>query len=160
MRRAPRGLIVIGSLLACLVTGVAATAQDKPADNMDVLREKMRADKKVVVASVLELTESEAKVFWPVYNAYQSDMITHYDRLLKLVDIFAKNYETMSDEMSMKLLTEYLALERDYVALLNAYLPRFKKVLPPRKVARLYQIENKARALVNYDLARGIPYVK
>jgi len=160
MRRASRGLIVIGSLLACLVTGVAATAQDKPADNMDVLREKMRADKKVVVASVLELTESEAKVFWPVYNAYQSDMITHYDRLLKLVDTFAKNYETKSDEMSMKLLTEYLALERDYVALLNAYLPRFKKVLPPRKVARLYQIENKVRALVNYELARDIPFIK
>jgi len=160
MRRASRGLIVIGSLFACLMTGVAATAQDKPADNMDVLREKMRADKKVVVASVLELTESEAKVFWPVYNAYQSDMITHYDRLLKLIDTFGKNYETMSDEMSMKLLTEYLGLERDYVTLLNAYLPRFKKVLPPRKVARLYQIENKAQALVNYDLARGIPLVK
>ena len=123
MTRASRGFIAIGSLLACLVTGVAATAQDKPADNMDVLREKMPADKKLVVASVLELKESEAKVFWPVYNAYQSDMITHYDRLLKLVDTFGKNYETMSDEMSTKLLTDYLALERDYVALLNAYLP-------------------------------------
>ena len=160
MRRASRGLIAIGSLLACLGAGVAATAQDKPADNMEVLREKMRADKKAVVASVLELTEGEAKVFWPVYNAYQSDMITHYDRLLKLIDTFAKNYDTMSDEMSMKILTDYLALERDYVALQNAYLPRFKKVLPPRKVARLYQVENKARALVNYDLARGIPLVK
>ena len=161
MRRASRGLIVIGSLLACLVTGVvAAPAQDKPADNMDVLREKMRADKKAVVASVLELTEGEAKVFWPVYNAYQSDMISHYDRMLKLVDTFAKNYDTMSDETSMKILTDYLALERDYVALQTAYLPRFKKVLPPRKVARLYQVENKARALVNYDLARGIPFVK
>mgnify|MGYP001155690281 FL=1 len=69
MRRASRGLIAIGTLLACLVAGVAATAQDKPADNMEVLREKMRADKKAVVASVLELTEGEAKVFWPVYNA-------------------------------------------------------------------------------------------
>ena len=159
MRRASRGLIVIGSLLAGLL-GEAAVAQDQPADNMSILREKARADKKVVVASVLDLTEREATVFWPVYNAYQSDMITHYDRLLKLVDTFAKNYETMSDEMSMKLLTEFLALERDYVAILNAYLPRFEKVLPPRKVARVYQIENKARALVNYDLARGIPYVK
>ena len=62
--------------------------------------------------------------------------------------------------MSMKILTDYLTLERDYVALLNAYLPRFKKVLPPRKVARLYQVENKARALVNYDLARSIPLAK
>ena len=160
MRCASRGLIAIGSLLACLVTGVAATAQDKPADNMEVLREKMRTDKKVVVASVLELTEGEAKAFWPVYNAYQSDMISHYDRLLKIIDTFGKSYETMSDETSMKLLTDYLALERDYVALQTAYLPRFKKVLPPRKVARLYQVENKARALVNYDLARGIPLVK
>ena len=71
MRCARWNIIAIGSLLACLVTGVAAIAQDKsaapaqdkPADNMEVLREKMRADKKVVVASVLQLTEGEAKAF-------------------------------------------------------------------------------------------------
>jgi len=163
-----RGIIAIGSLLACLVTGVAATAQDKsavpapdkPADNMEVLREKMRADKRAVVASVLQLTDGEAKAFWPVYNAYQSDAISRYDRLLGLVDTFAKNYDTMSDETAMKLLNDYLVIEGDYVALMSKYLPRFKKVLPPKKVARLYQIENKARALVNYDLARDIPLVK
>ena len=168
MRCARWNIIAIGSLLACLVTGVAATAQDKsaapaqdkPADNMEVLREKMRADKKVVVASVLQLTEGEAKAFWPVYNAYQSDAISHYDRLLALVNQFAKNYDTMSDETAMKILNDYLNLERDYVALQSKYLPRFKKVLPPKKVARLYQVENKARALVNYDLAREIPFVK
>jgi len=151
---------VIGSLLACLVTGVAATAQDKSSDNMDVLREKMRADKKLVVASVLQLTESEAKGFWPVYNAYQSDMITHYDRLGKLIDTFSQNYDTMTDAMAMKLLDEYMALERDYSSIQTKYLPRFKKELPPRKVARLYQIENKARALVDYEIARQIPFVK
>jgi len=163
-----RGIIAIGSLLACLVTGVAATAQDKsavpapdkPADNMEVLREKMRADKRAVVASVLQLTDGEAKAFWPVYNAYQSDAISRYDRLLGLVDTFAKNYDTMSDETAMKLLNDYLVIEGDYVALMSKYLPRFKKVLPPKKVARLYQVENKARALVNYDLAREIPFVK
>jgi hypothetical protein len=151
---------VIGSLLACLVAGVAATAQDKPSDNMDVLREKMRADKKLVVASVLQLTESEAKTFWPVYNAYQSDMIAHYDRLGKLIDTFSQNYDTMTDAMAMKLLDEYMALERDYSSIQTKYLPRFKKELPPRKVARLYQIENKARALVDYEIARQIPFVK
>ena len=45
-------------------------------------------------------------------------------------------------------------------AILTGYLPRFQKVLPPKKVAKLYQIENKARALVNYELARGIPLAK
>jgi hypothetical protein len=134
-------------------------AQDKPADNMDVLREKLRADKKVVVASVLDLTEGEAKMFWPVYNAYQGDMITHYDRVLKLLDTYAKAYDSMTDQTATTLVKQFLALEHDHVALLTSYLPRFSKVLPPRKVARLYQIENKARALVNYELARGIPFV-
>ena len=159
MRHALRSLIALGSVLAVLVGG-AAVAQDKPADNMDVLREKLRADKKVVVASVLDLTEGEAKVFWPVYNAYQSDMIAHYDRVLKLLDTYAKNYDSMTDETATTLIRQFLGLERDHVALLTSYLPRFSKVLPPRKVARLYQIENKARALVNYELARGIPFVK
>ncbi|PYM98114.1 MAG: hypothetical protein DME08_08535, partial [Candidatus Rokuibacteriota bacterium] len=59
-----------------------------------------------------------------------------------------------------KLLADYLALERAHVALLSSYVPRFEKVLPAKKVARLYQIENKMRALVNYELAKQIPLVK
>ena len=152
-------VVVIGSLLACLMGG-AVVAQDKPANTMDTFREKARADKKLVVASVLELTDNEAKVFWPVYNAYQSDVVAHYDRLIKLIGTYSKAYSAMTDETATKLVTEYLALERNHAALLSSYLPRFQKVLPARKVARLYQVENKIRALVNYDLASEIPFLK
>jgi len=151
--------MMIGAVLTCLVNG-AAIAQDKPADQMEILREKARADKKLVVATALALTESEAKAFWPVYNAYQSDMITHYDKLLSLIDRFDKAYDTMTDQTATQLLNEYLALEANHVALLKAYVPRFQRVLPALKVARLYQIENKMRALVNYDLARHIRFIK
>jgi len=150
---------MIAAVLTCLVSG-AAIAQDKPADQMEILREKARADKKLVVATALALTEGEAKVFWPVYNAYQSDMITHYDKLLSLIGRFEKAYDTMTDQTATQLLNEYLTLEADHVSLLKAYVPRFKRVLPVLKVARLYQVENKIRALVNYDLARQIPLVK
>jgi len=151
--------MMIGAVLTCLVNGVAI-AQDKPADEMEILREKARADKKLVVATALALTESEAKAFWPVYNAYQSDMITHCDKLLSLVDRFDKAYDTMTDQTATQLLNDYLALEANHIALLKAYVPRFQRVLPALKVARLYQIENKMRALVNYDLARHIRFIK
>jgi hypothetical protein len=154
------GVIAMGILLASLAGGLVA-AQDKPPDGgMEAFREKLRTDKRAVVASVLALNEQEGKAFWPVYNAYQSDMITHYDKMLKLIDTFAKSYENMTDETAHKLLTQYLTLEREHITILNSYVPRFEKVLPPRKVAQLYQVENKARALVNYDLARNIPIVK
>ncbi len=150
---------MIGAVLTCLVNGVAI-AQDKPADEMEILRERARADKKLVVATALALTEGEAKAFWPVYNAYQSDMITHYDKLLSLVDRFDKAYDTMTDQTATQLLNDYLALEANHIALLKAYVPRFQRVLPALKVARLYQIENKMRALVNYDLAGHIRFIK
>jgi len=160
MRRATRGRIVSGALLGCVLVAAAAVAQDAPADTMNLLREKARTDKKVVVASVLDLTEREASAFWPVYNAYQSDMIAHYDHVLKFIDAFAKSYNAMTDETASKLVNDYLALERAHVTLLSTYVPRFQTVLPPKKVAKLYQIENKMRALVNYEMAKQIPMLK
>ena len=158
MKRTLQGALVLGVVLACVAGG--ATAQDRPADLMEVAREKARADKKLLVATALELTEREASGFWPVYNAYQSDMILHYDRIGQLVTAYAGAYETMTDEVAAKLLAQFLSLEADHAALLKSYAPRFERVLPARKVARLYQIENKLRALVNYDLARDIPLIK
>jgi hypothetical protein len=159
MGRRVRSVMMIAAFLFCLGAGTVL-AQDKPADNMDIVREKVRTDKKLVVATALNLTEAEAKAFWPVYNSYQSDMIAHYDRVFKLVDAYAKSYETMTDENATQLLGEFLSLETDYIALLNSYVPRFRRVLPPVKVARLYQVENKLRALVDYEFARAIPLIK
>ena len=160
-----RQVSLIGAVVLSLVSGGVSTAQDKPADQrlaeeMELLRERARAEKRLVIADALNLTEGEAKAFWPVYNAYQSDMITNYDKLLELLDQYARAYSSMTDATATKLLNEYLDLEAAYVTTLRSYVPRFRKVLPPIKVARLYQVENKMLALVNYDLARHIPLAK
>jgi hypothetical protein len=161
-RRACNALL-IAAVLTCLAHGVTR-AQDKPADKsadqMDLLREKARADKRLLISDALALTEGEAKAFWPIYNAYQSDMVSHYDKMLAMIDRFAKSYESMSDATATTLLNDYLALEANHVAILKSYVPRFEKVLPAKKVARLYQVENKLRALVNFELAKQIPLVK
>jgi hypothetical protein len=159
MKWGARIVMVLVASLACLVSGVAA-AQQRPTDTLEILREKVRADKKLVVAGALDLTDTEARGFWPVYGAYQSDMIEYYDRVAKLIVDYTAAHETMSDDTATQLLGQLLALETDYPALLTRYLPRFQRVLPPRKVARFYQLENKLRALLDYQLARDIPLVK
>src|SRR5947208_878842 len=128
MRRGSRGLIVIGSVLACFLAG-AVGAQDQAADNMNILREKARVDKKVVVASVLDLTEREATVFWPVYNAYQSDMVTHYDQLLKLIDAYGKAYNAMSGRDGDK-------ARRGESQMGSSFSERCQGLIPPRCTVR------------------------
>jgi hypothetical protein len=154
------GLLVIALAVALAVVAVPAVAQDQRADTMQMVRDKIRADKKLLIAENLPLTESEAKGFWPVYESYQKEMSTLNDRMIKLIKDYATNYQTMSDQTAKRLMDEYLAIEAARLKLRQAYLPRFRKVLREKQVARYYQLENKVQAAVSYELAAEIPLVK
>ena len=138
-----------------------ARTQDKPADSMQILREKVKADKKLVVAANMELTESEAKGFWPVYEQYQKDLTAINQRIVKLIESYAADYRagTLTDEKAKKLIDEMVAIEQAEAGLKAASVPKLSKVLPQKKVARYLQIENKIRAAVKYELAGGVPLV-
>lgn len=150
------------TVIALLLLSMAlpVLAQDKPADTMQIVREKIQADKKLLVAVNMGLTEKETKTFWPVYESYQKDLGLLNGRMLALIKDFAKNYQTMSDEAAKKLVGEYLAIEGDRVTLKQSYLPKLRQALPEKKVARYLQIENKVEAIIRYELAEGIPLVK
>jgi hypothetical protein len=148
---------LLGSVLLAALTVVPAPSQDKPADNMQLVREKLKADKKLLVADNMKLTETEAKSFWPVYDSYQKDLGALVTRTVKLIQDYASSYTTMTNEIARKLVDESMAIESDRNKLRQTYLPKFRQTLPEIKVARYYQIENKIQAAVNYDLAAGIP---
>jgi hypothetical protein len=147
-------------MVITVLGAVPALAQDKPADNMQIVREKIRADKKLVVAETMGMRESEAKAFWPVYEAYQQDLAKLNDRTIKLIDDYAENYGAMSDEAAKKLMDEYMAIETERLKIRQSYLPMFRQVLPEMKVLRYYQLENKIQAVVSYELAANIPLVR
>jgi hypothetical protein len=154
------GMVMV--MAAALVGwAIPSAAQDKPADNMQILRDKIKADKKLLVAANMELTEAEAKAFWPVYDQYQKDLAAINRRIGKLIESYAADYRanTMTDEKAKKLTAEYVAIEKAEAGLQESYVPKLSKVLPPKKVARYLQIENKIRAAIKYELAGGIPLV-
>src|SRR5207247_11258586 len=116
--------------------------------------------KQLLVPTRRRVRDGEDTSVWPLENDYQSDVIAHDDRGFKHVGVYGAAYQTMNDETATQLVGEFLALETAYAALLNGYLPRLRSALPPQKVARFYQIENKLRALVDYEFAREIPLIK
>lgn len=147
------------ALLLCIVA-LPVLAQDKPADNMQIVREKIQADKKLLVATNMDLTEKEAKAFWPIYESYQKDLGLLNGRTLVLLQDYAKIYNAMTDEEAKKLVDDYLAIEQDRINLKQSYRPKLRQALPEKKVARYLQIENKVEAVVRYELAGKVPLVK
>ncbi len=143
--------------VAIMTWTVTVVAQDKPSDNMQLVIEKVRADKKLLVAENMHLTESEAKGFWPVYAQYQDELFLIRTKSAELINAYRDAYDNMTNDTAIKLLNEYLNIEALTLKLRKAYLPKFRNVLPDTKVMRYYQIENKIQAALYYEAAIRIP---
>jgi hypothetical protein len=138
------------------VSASGATGADS---SMEALRDKLRADKRYVVATNMALTETEAKGFWPIYDEYQKGLSKLNGRIATLTATYLDAHEKapISDELSRKLLNEAWDIERSELELEKDSMGKMKKVLPPYKVFRYAQLENKIRAVVKYELAASIP---
>jgi hypothetical protein len=154
----------LGGALALLMLGLTppSVAQEKPADNMQILRDKLQADKKLLVATNMELTESEAQGFWPLYDQYQTDLQKINQRIANVLESYAADFrgKSLTDAKAKKLIAEAVAIEQAEAQLKSIYAPQLSKVLPVRKMVRYLQIENKIRAIVKYDIASGVPLVQ
>ena len=132
---------------------------EKPANNLETVHEKLKAEKKSIVTKYMELTDSEGKNFWPVYEDYQKDLQKINERLQAMLQSYATDYrnKSLTDEKAKKLLDEWIAIEQDEVRQRKAFVPKIVKALPAKKAARYLQIENEYRMLLRYDLAATVP---
>ncbi len=164
MRHKSRIFLLTAALMVCLfATGpFASWAQDSPTSTMQILHAKIKADKKLLVAMNMELTESEAEKFWPIYEAYQKDLDAVNVRLSKMIADYARDYQegNFSDQKAGKLMSELAAILKADAGLVESYAPKLSKAVPPLKAARYLQIENKIRAAVRYELSDSIPLIQ
>jgi hypothetical protein len=148
-------------VIGALMTAVPAFSQPVSDTNMEILKEKLKADKKLLIAGNMDLTDSEAKQFWPIYDSYQKELDTINKQLGQTIKDYADafNKGTIPNDTAKKLLGEALSVEEQEVKLKRSYAEKLGKVLPATKVARYIQLENKIRSLIRFELAQQIPLV-
>jgi GTPase Era involved in 16S rRNA processing len=88
--------------------------QDSTDSTMQILLEKIKADKKLLVASNMKLSDAEAKKFWPVYDAYQAELKNLNKRVATLIQDYADAYnnDTMTDAKAKKMINEMIAIDQ------------------------------------------------
>ena len=150
------------TLVLAFATLLTLPAAAQTSSDMQILANKIKADKKLVVAANMKLTEEEGKAFWPLYDAYQADLQKINQRTGAGIKRYAEAYNKgeVSDETAKKLLNEMISIEEAEVKLKRSYVPKLEKAIPGVKVARYMQIESKIRAVVRYELATQIPLVQ
>ncbi len=154
--------ILVLSLLVAPMSLVAQTSDEIQLGReiVDTQKKMMVMQKKMVVLQNMDMTSAEKTAFWPVYDSYQKELNKLDQRTLKLIKDYARNYEQLTDDKAHQLISEFLDVEQARIEEKKNYLKKFEKVLPKKKVARYYQIENKLEAKASLELSQEIPLMK
>jgi Spy/CpxP family protein refolding chaperone len=154
----------IAAILIALAMIVArsAYAEGNAADvtDMQALRTAVKADKRAFVASTLQLTDVEAKKFWPIYDDYQRDIDMANRQQTRAIEGLIARDKPVSSLYAKALANDLIASDEAEIKARRKMFNRLIKALPPSKAARYMQLEAKIRAYQDYDVATTFPLIR
>lgn len=136
------------------------TKEQLSENNIQLMRQDIRSERKKIVAENLPLTETEATKFWPLYDRYIGETIKVNDVRFALIKEYAQNYQAMTDAQAQSYIKRWLSLDGDNTQLRLKYIPEFERVISPKKTAMFFQIDRRLGMMIELQLASGVPLVK
>ena len=151
-------LIAVAAALVVAISNPVAAQQVR--DQTKLTYDVLTSEWTNLIGGVLDLTEEEAAAFWPLYEEYGEQKGELWNRRIDVIKIFLGSYQEMSPEMSRILLDQSFAIEKQMLELEMKYAEIFDDVLPPNKVTRLFQAENKLETTMQMEIAKDVPLAK
>jgi Cu/Ag efflux protein CusF len=152
-------IALAATALLSVATPFAAQAQSSYDDTQQLIAQ-IQADKRAVVLKAMALDDAQMTAFTPLYDAYQADRKKLMQRGVDLVNAYASNYDSMTDDAAKGLLKDWFKLLDDEESLMKGTAKKLDKVLPTTKVLRFVQVENKLNTLLRLPGVQAIPLAK
>ncbi len=156
-RRNLRQLLAITLSFGLWLAGAAVAAGQVRRDIVETFRADLKTDRKVLIAEEMKFTEQESDAFWPIYRNYRAEVEKVTDRIVKLVFEYTDLYPDVPDPRAREMLTEYTKVEADLLSIKRKYFKKLGKVLPPSKVFRFAQLDNRFDLGTRLALAAWLP---
>ena len=137
-----REIVIILSVMFVFMNA-AVIAQQK--ESHEVRMEKYRTEKVSFLSTRLDLTPAEAEKFWPIYNQMDKERWEAQKARRDLENKVSEAEESLSENEIIKLTREFSGSMQKEGALVASYNEKLLKVLPPKKVLKLYKTENQFR---------------
>jgi hypothetical protein len=145
--------------MAAVPTVVPVHAQGTVTDEQVILKQVM-TDKRAVYAQNLQMSDSESRAFWPIYDEYEGKVKKLDDQFIALVNDFAAKYDSLTDADAAEMLKTKMSIEKDRMALKQTYTKKIAKVLPATKALRYSQIETRIENMIRRDVDGLIPLAR
>ena len=153
-----------------MVGGPAARAQKTPSQpstnhvisdqDLNLLRQNLRSQRKQLIAANLKLTEAEATKFWPIYDQYVAELIAINDKKFALIQDYADNWGKLTNEQALMFTRQWLDSDIATAQLRQKYVPIVSKVLEGRKTATFFQLDRRIAMMMELQVSSQMPLVQ
>jgi hypothetical protein len=133
--------VIIVTMIA-LFSGAAATAQQ--GGHMHRFRE----EKIKFYNEKLELSEVEAKKFWPVQEDLHNRKMRINEDEKNLLIYYSSNYEAMNDQEIDETIQKYLDLQKRRTELITEYHHTFVEIIGEKKTMKMYALDREFRIYI------------
>lgn len=127
---------------------------------MDLLRKDLRSKRKQLIAANLQLTDTEAAKFWPVYDQYITELVSINDRKFALIQEYADNWGKLKNEQSVSFIRQWLDLDIEIAQLRQKYVPKVTKILEGKKTATFFQLDRRIAMMIELQVSSQMPLVQ
>jgi hypothetical protein len=161
MKHCKVGLVFF--IAVCLIVGVASaqTLNDKKAETYsDMLKKDIRTQKQSLVDQSMGLEASQKSQFWAIYEGYQTALNKIWDQRIANINMYADNFDKMTDAVADQLAIKMLDLEGQRTALKKTYYSMYKEKMGARVAARFLQVESTLGAFMDLQIGSAIPILQ
>lgn len=162
MKKSVIAVLMVGTLLlnVGLLFAQEQTMAFPDKAQINSLRQDMRAQKKLLIAGNIQITEAEAQKFWPVYDEYAAEEIKIIDDRVAMIKEYTEDYNSLTDSQAQYLIKRWIEADDAEVQLRLKYIPIFSKVLPAKKMALFIQIDRRFGQMLDLKVTSAMPLVQ
>lgn len=126
------------------------------------MRDDLSRGKVQIITQVMNLSAEEDKVFWPIYQDYETELFALGDLRLESIRQFvnAQQAHKLDDKMAVGLADAYFRFEASRLELVKKYHAEIAKSLSPIRAAQFTQIEHRVGTVVDLLIASELPLVQ
>jgi hypothetical protein len=158
--------IRVVTMLTALLMASAAIAQTATTDqsgtdtDIALLRSDVQAQKTDIIGKTMQLSDTDAKAFWPLYREYANKQQTLGDQRVSVIKDYGAQYDTLTDAQADGLMDRMIKFNKSRNELTAQYFPKFKKAIGAKQAAKFVQVDNRLTLLVDLQLANSIPIIQ
>jgi hypothetical protein len=105
----------------------------------------------------MQFSDSDAQKFWPIYKEYDAQRAKLDAAEAQILQEYAKEYQTISNEKAEQLLDKSFGIEAQRVELKKKYFKTIKSALSATTAARFIEVENQLEDVAGLQATAVLP---